>query len=51
MRNKQSVNPIWYGVFAIVLYIAIAFIFYRFRHPDMTETQLLFHFVDAVCWR
>jgi hypothetical protein len=36
---------------AFLTWAAIAFFIYRFRHPEMTETQLLLHFWDALMFR
>ncbi len=33
------------------VYVAAAFITYRFRHPDMTETELMLNTFEALLWR
>lgn len=38
-------------VLALALYWGIAYTRYRFRHPELTGTQLLLHFKDIVSWR
>ncbi len=43
---KKKVCPIVLGI--IVLYWFLSMMIYRFRHPDMTETQLLLHLWDAL---
>ena len=40
----------WAGV-ALVAYVAIACIAYRFRHPDQSETELFLNIPEAIAWR
>ena len=35
----------------VFLYVTVAFITYRFRHPDMTETQLFLNIFEALMFR
>lgn len=35
----------------ISLYMSLAYMVYRFGHPEQTETQLLFNFIDAMTWK
>lgn len=37
--------------FVISVYIAVSFTVYRFKHPELTNTQLTLHFVDAMTWK
>lgn len=41
----------WWVLLVVPIYIIVASLVYRFRHPDMTETELLMHTFDAWCWR
>ena len=40
-----------YLVFALATYIGLSQIRYRLLHPELTETQLFFHTLDALAWR
>jgi hypothetical protein len=35
----------------LAFYLLIASTVYRYRHPEMTETQLSIHLWDAITWR
>lgn len=38
--------------FAVVAgYITVSLLVWALRHPEMTETQRLLHFLDAMLWR
>lgn len=43
MRNRAKYIILLISLFLLSLPIHI----YRFRHPEMTETQLFLHFFDA----
>jgi len=34
-----------------IFYLAIAASVFRFRHPELTQTQCFLHLWDAACWR
>ena len=36
---------------AFIVYMVIAFTVYRFKHPELTETELLLHTVEALRFR
>lgn len=38
-------------IIVICLYVAVSGLVYRFRHPEMTETQLALHIGDWLTWR
>ena len=38
-------------VMFLILYLVTSSLVYRFRHPELTETQLFLHLSDAVMWR
>lgn len=35
----------------LLIYFAVAYIVYAFRHPEQTQTQLFFNIPDAMLWR
>lgn len=35
----------------VALYAMVSSAVYRFRHPEMTETQLFLHLGDAMRWQ
>lgn len=39
------------AVLVLVLLANIALLRYRFLHPELTETQLLLHVLDALRWQ
>lgn len=42
----------WWRIAQFVLYyVAITSLIYRFGHPEMTETELFLHLIDAMLWR
>jgi hypothetical protein len=43
--NYKKIFSFFLGMF--VAFILIKTMIYRFRHPDMSETQLFLHFFDA----
>lgn len=49
MRPKQDI--ITFLILIVILYLTISGTVYRFRHPEMTETQLVLHLWDWVTWR
>jgi len=36
---------------ALILYAIVSLTFYRFSHPQMTDTELVLHSLDALLWR
>lgn len=46
-------KPLRFRLWMLVaaLYLAAVFTVYRFRHADMTETQLFIHALDALTWQ
>lgn len=38
-------------LFVPMLYIFVASAAWRFRHPWATDTEVLLHLWDAMCWR
>jgi len=53
MTSKRDRIQLWvtFALFVVVLYFAIAASVFRFRHPDLTQTQCFLHLWDAACWR
>lgn len=52
----DGIMPWWFFLVmalagGLIGYVAIAGMIYRFHHPTMTETQLMFHFWDAMWMR
>jgi hypothetical protein len=39
------------ALIGVLLYAAVSGIVFRFRHPWMTETELIIHTMDSVLWR
>lgn len=49
-QRRKDMLAILFGV--TTLYIVITWaIVHRFRHPELTETQLFLSFWDAMLWR
>jgi hypothetical protein len=44
-------SVIYIGGTLAILYVSLACIVYRFRHPEQTETQLFLNILDALLWR
>jgi membrane-anchored glycerophosphoryl diester phosphodiesterase (GDPDase) len=38
-------------VVVILIYLSMAFIVYRFRHPEQTETELILNIFDALTFK
>jgi hypothetical protein len=38
-------------IYALFIYVAIACEVFRFKHPELTETQLFLKIPDAIFWR
>lgn len=56
MKRRRDVRWRWWNIATVVafpfaLYAAAAMTVYRFQHPELTETQLLLAFWDAIMWR
>lgn len=50
--HKILTNPKFIAVFLIVaLYLSIASIVYRLKHPDLTETELILDMWKIITWR
>jgi len=59
MSDKWSSSPspnlllhvtLWLAL-AMLLYSAVAEVRYRWIHPELTETELMFRSVDILLWR
>ena len=49
---KEKLNNYIFMLFMIALfYVAISSTYYRFSHPELTETQLFLKIIDAMLWR
>ena len=49
---RRHLGPAITGcVLALCLYWGLAYTRYAFRHPELTNTQLLLHFQDIIRWR
>jgi hypothetical protein len=35
----------------VSFYVAVAFTVYRFKHPELTETELILHSKEALTWQ
>jgi DNA-directed RNA polymerase subunit L len=46
MKKKYAII-----LLAILAYVGVAFTVYRFKHPELTETQLILKTCDALTWR
>jgi hypothetical protein len=44
-------NNIRYILVFICVYWIVASITYGFRHPEMTDTQRILHFLDIIKWK
>lgn len=57
MKWNSSPSPglLWWLtvglLFVLLLYVAIADVRYRWRHPELTETQLWMRIEDILLWR
>lgn len=40
-----------WSLVAVILYVGLAMTAYRFSHSDLTETELLLNFFNAIFWR
>lgn len=49
-RLKAIVSTPFFVAVILATYFAIAMTAYRFRHPEMTETQLFKNIPDAMIW-
>lgn len=46
----EKLLGLWLAV--VLVYIIVSWMFvYRFRHPQLSETELFLSFWDAMCWR
>lgn len=51
MTRKPS-KSLWFTLtLAVLVYVAISHLVYALRHPELTDTQRLFNFLDALLWR
>lgn len=50
-RGEWIGHAIALAAWALLLYVGVSSIAFAFRHPELTETQRLFRFVDALLWR
>ena len=41
----------WILLMIAMFYVAISSTYYRFSHPDLTETQLYLKLIDAILWK
>jgi len=56
VKRRREVRWRWWNIatvamFPVLLYVAVAFNVYRFKHPELTQTQVVLSFWDAMCWR
>lgn len=50
-RRLRGVDVLFFLNVLLLVYIGVALFVYAFRHPDLTATQVLLDFEDAMCWR
>jgi len=52
----MKTNVLWTWIYLVVMFVLLycmfSMIVYWFKHPELTQMQLLlYHFLDAVLWR
>jgi len=52
MSDMTTGDKIFFGVtWVVLLYVGLALSVYSFSHPELTQTQVMINFMDAMRWR
>ena len=49
--SNRATRALRLSILAIVVYVASSMAAYRFRHPELTDTQLFLHMWSALSWQ
>jgi type VI protein secretion system component VasF len=52
-RNaEREKTPTWIkaALLILLMYISMAYLRYRLIHPELTESELLYHLPEAITW-